>query len=422
MAGLLLLVLLVLLGIAAWIGREAAIQFALSRLHHDAEAIITSIDIDAQDITTPVSPIYRQPLSGHYYLVRFDDGPELRSRSLWDEPFQIPDATPGPPHFWLAPGPGKQRLLIWQQHFEKGGKGFFIAIAEDVAPLLAAIWQFLWFGAIASLVAVSLLLLAQRWLIRRAFSRLDKVREDLREIREGDREKIGSDVPAEVRPVVREFNQLLQNWKQHHERSHNAVGNLAHALKTPLQLILSESRKRNLPTIEAQGKRMQSLIDHELKRARITGRSTAGRHFSPKTDLEALVETMAALHQRKGLQFTTSIDAPERLRLDQNDLMELTGNLLDNAAKWARKRIRMALRAGGDSLSLVIEDDGPGIDENQRQALLERGNRLDENHPGHGLGLAIVNDIVTLYRGKIEFDASPELAGLRVVVTLPLDG
>jgi signal transduction histidine kinase len=422
MAGLLLLVLLVLLGIAAWIGREAAIQFALSRLHHDAEAIITSIDIDTRQITAPVTPIYRQPLSGHYYLVRFEDGSELRSRSLWDEPFQIPDAVPGRPRFWLTPGPGEQRLLIWQQHIEKGGKGFFIAIAEDVAPLLTAIGRFLWIGVIASLVLVLLLLLAQRWLIRRAFSRLDPIREDLRAIRNGDRDQISSNVPAEVRPVVKEFNQLLQTWKQHHERAHNAVGNLAHALKTPLQLILSESRKQKAPAIEAQGKRMQSLIERELKRARITGRSMAGRHFSPKTDLEALMETMAVLHQHKGLQFTTSIDAPDRLPLDQNDLMELAGNLLDNAAKWAQTRVRTQLKTSGNRVTLVIEDDGPGIDANQRPGLLERGNRLDENRPGHGLGLAIVNDIVTLYQGEIELDTSPELAGLRVVVTLPLNG
>lgn len=421
LAMLLLGVLLVLLAIAAWIGRESAIQFALSRLHHDAEAIVSNLDLRVKRITGTLSPIYRQPLSGHYYLVRFEDGAELRSRSLWDEPFHVPSRPAARPRYWLAEGSREQRLLIWQRSFDKEGIPFTIAIAEDVAPLLSAIWRFVWIGVLASLGAVLLMLLAQRWLIRRAFARLDRIRGEVREIRQGSREEVGTGVPAEVLPVVQEFNQLLHAWKQHQERSRNAVGNLAHALKTPLQLILAEGARREAGDIVEQAQRMQDLIEQELKRARLTGRSAVGRHFSPRQDLEDLVETMATLYHHKALQIETCIEAPERLRLDQGDLMELAGNLLDNAAKWARKRLYLELKSGVSELKLVIEDDGPGIEAAQRQGLLERGSRLDENRPGHGLGLAIVSDIATLYEGRIRLGESTRLGGLKVEVVLPLD-
>jgi signal transduction histidine kinase len=417
---LLLVVLLVLLAIAAWIGRESAIQFALSRLHHDAEAIVSNLDVKARRITGTIAPIYHQPLSGHYYLVRFGDGAELRSRSLWDEPFDVPARPAARPRYWLAGGPREQRLLIWERSFEKDGRIFTIAIAEDVAPLLSAIWRFVWIGVLASVGAVLLMLLAQRWLIRRAFARFDRIREEVREVRQGSREDVGTDVPAEVLPVVHEFNQLLRAWRAHQERSRNAVGNLAHALKTPLQLIMAEGAHRHDDRVTEQAKRMQELIEQELKRARLTGRAAVGRHFSPKEDLEALVETMATLYHRKALQIETDIRAPSRLQLDQGDLMELAGNLLDNAAKWARQRLRIELNANDSDLELVIEDDGPGIEEPQRRELLQRGSRLDENRPGHGLGLAIVREIVALYQGSIGFGRSSRLGGLRVEVVLPL--
>ena len=420
LSALLLVVLLVLLAIAAWIGRESAIQFALSRLHHDAEAIVSNLDVRERRITGTLSPIYRQPLSGHYYLVRFGDGVELRSRSLWDESLDVPARPAVRPRYWLAEGPQEQRLLIWERSFEKDGRVFAIAIAEDVAPLLSAIWRFVWIGVISSLGAVLLMLLAQRWLIRRAFTRLDRIREEVREVRQGSREQVGTDVPAEVLPVVQEFNQLLQAWRAHQERSRNAVGNLAHALKTPLQLILAEGARQGGGTVVEQARRMQGLIEQELKRARLTGRAAVGRHFSPQEDLDALVDTMATLYHRKALQIETDIQAPPRLHLDQGDLMELAGNLLDNAAKWARERLRIELRSDGRELELVIEDDGPGIDESQRQGLLERGSRLDEKRPGHGLGLAIVSDIVALYEGSIRLGESSRLGGLRVEVALPL--
>lgn len=419
MSGLLLVVLFVLLGIAAWIGRESAIQFALSRLHHDAEAILGGMDMTQREVVRSLPPIYTQPLSGHYYLVRFDDGARLPSRSLWDQDLAIPEQQPKTATYWLARGPQKQQLLIWQNSYEKDGRRFSIAIAEDVAPLLSAIQRFLWIGVIASLAAVLLMLLVQRLAIRRAFARLDAIRDDVRAVREGLRSELEEDVPAEVLPMVVEFNQLLHAWGKHQERSRNALGNLAHALKGPLSMISRHGEKNGDPRLQDQARRMRQLIEQELKRARITGRAMVGKHFRPGEDLTDLVDTVTALHHAKPLRITRVVDAPDTLPFDQNDMLELLGNLLDNAAKWARREIRLRLSTNGELL-LVLEDDGPGIEPGLREDLLARGKRLDENQPGHGLGLAIANDIARLYSGQIRLEQSAGLGGLRVVVTLPL--
>ncbi|WJW74307.1 sensor histidine kinase [Thiohalobacter sp. IOR34] len=416
---LLLLVLVVLLGIAAWIGRESAIQFALTRLQHDAEAIIGGLDMSQHRIVRALPPIYQQPLSGHYYLVRFDDGVERLSRSLWNDPRIISvQELPAGSHR-LAPGPRNQQLLIWQNAYEKDGRRFTLVIAEDVAPLLSAIRRFLWIGLGASLAAVLLMLLLQRLVIRRAFARLDAAREEVRAVRSGRLDRLHTDVPAEVLPLVEELNQLLEAWKQQQARSHNALGNLAHALKAPLQLILRYGEANQDARIVEQARRMQQLIEQELKRARISGKATGGQHFQPQQDIGDLVDTIRTLYHHKALEIESRIEAPASLPLAQNDMLELLGNLLDNAAKWAERKIRIGLYSNG-SLSLTVEDDGPGIDPALHEELLARGSRLDENRPGHGLGLAIVRDIVELYGGSLALDRSPGLNGLRVRVTLPL--
>ena len=416
---LLLVVLLTLLGIAAWIGKESAMQFALSRLHHDAEAIISKLDVEQKKIIGSLSPIYRQPLSGHYYLVQFSDGKQLRSRSLWDEPFLAPTSSGKKAHYWLAAGPREQRLLMWQRTFTKDGQTFSITIAEDVAPLLAAVWRFIWIGVIASAAAVLLMLVAQQVLIRRTFARLDNVRDQVRAVREGQREELDTAVPGEIQPLVHEFNQLLRAWKQHQERSRNAAGNLAHALKTPLQLIKRYGDQHEEKTISEQARRMQSLIEQELKRARITGRASVGQHFTPEEDLKDLADTIRTLYHHKALQISTRIEAPHTLPLDQSDMLELVGNLLENAAKWAVKKIHLELTVNS-RMNLLVEDDGPGIKTEKRKTLLQRGSRLDEKQPGHGLGLAIVQEIAALYGGSIELNQPSALGGLKVMVKLPV--
>lgn len=417
---MIVVVLVGLTGVAAWLGRESMEAFIASRLAHDAEALIGRLDTRGRNIAQALSPIYRQPLSGHYFVIRFEDGHELRSRSLWDHAWSIEPLPPGTTAVTRVKGPQEQRLLVWRGGYEKQGVAFTVAAAEDISPVVHALWRFLEIGMLVAIIVAAVFLWVQRALLRRGFQRLETVRADLGRLRRGEAVKLREDVPSEVRPLVREINELIDSWAAHLERSRNALGNLAHALKSPLGLILqhSESHPGNGPVAD-QAKRIRQLIDRELRRARLAGKSTAARRFAPRRDLADMVATIRTLYAGKDLELDTRVEAPEHLPFDQEDMLELLGNLLDNAAKWAKRRLRVTLVAK-EELRIRVEDDGPGVDPTAAEQIMGRGSRLDESMPGHGLGLAIVGDIVGLYGGGLSLVRSQDLGGLAAVVELPL--
>ena len=417
LGSLVILVILAATGAGALIGRQAVEAFVGTRLAHDADALIAGLNLETRVIDKPLPPVYSQPLSGHYFQVRFDDGETLRSRSLWD--FALEAATTGT-GIAIRPGPRNQRLLLWSAGYRKQGRAFSVDIAEDVAPLLEALRHFVLLGVLFAMAAAAALLWVQKRLLRRGFRHLDTLQEEVRQVTEGGADRLREEVPAEVRPLVREFNQLLAAWSAHLERSRNAVGNLAHALKTPLHLLLQHGRDTNDAEVTEQAERMGRMVERELRQARLAGTARAGRRFAPETDIADLLATVQALHREKALNIEERVRAPAHLPLDQEDMLELIGNLLDNAAKWARTKIRITLTVEG-ALRLRVEDDGPGADAGADDRLLARGNRLDEATPGHGLGLAIVNDIVGLYGGRIGIDRSSALGGMAVDVEIPLD-
>lgn len=256
-------------------------------------------------------------------------------------------------------------------------------------------------------------------ILRRTFKQTDAIRENVRRIREGETDELNQQAPFEIQPLVSEFNQLLATWRSHLERSRTASGNLAHALKSPLNLIYQVGLEKHDPQINEQVDRMRNIIDRELNRARIAGNVSAGKRFRPKEDIADLVNTIQLLYREKNLSIETRLSAPEQLPLEQDDMQELIGNLLDNAAKWSNSRIIVILEAEHE-LTLNIQDDGPGIDAKLSRDLLQRGKRLDENTPGHGLGLSIVQDIVEQYQGIIRLERSNMLGGACITFTLPI--
>jgi HAMP domain-containing protein len=211
-------------GAAVWISREAAQQFVASRLSHDADAIVAGLAPAPRQITRPVPPVFSQPFSGHYFVVRFQDGTLLRSRSLWDESLAVLALPPGETKLDQQKGPQGQRLLVWKAGHEKDGQPFTVAVAEDLNPILQALRRLLWTGSTLSLLAGVLLLLVQRWLLRRGFRRIDSVRADIQRLAAGEISRLAEEVPAEVQPLVRELNQLIDGWQQHIERSRNTLG------------------------------------------------------------------------------------------------------------------------------------------------------------------------------------------------------
>jgi signal transduction histidine kinase len=423
---------LILLVSALWLMGSRFLQtmtedFIASRLEHDAQALLGSL------VSTPlqlkvrparINQIYLQPFSGHYYSIKTGDGRELVSRSLWDFKLTFPQLDPGTSQQFHHQGPNDQKLLVWVSGYHKAGMNLTIAVAEDVTPIEAQRARFLLNFALLSLSGLVLLLMLQHWVVRRSFQRLEPLRGEIKRLGESGGEKINEDVPAEIKPLVKEVNHLLQLLMQRNERSRNALGNLAHALKGPLNLLAryfhqlpEKARQGEAGMAAAQAERIRLLIERELKRARMAGRGTPSQRFDPQNDLIDLVHVVRQIHQERLIEVEQRIEQGVPPFGDREDMFELLGNLLDNAFKWASSKVRVKIM-GASTIRLWVEDDGKGLSDADLQRLAQRGSRLDESVEGYGLGLSIAMDIAKLYGGGIEFDRSPDLLGLRVNVTL----
>lgn len=404
--------------------RQLTEGFVLTRLEHDIDYLLTLLRFDARRHLSlaeeQLQPVFRQPYSGHYYTVLAGDQ-VLRSRSLWDAELALP--PPDGRRVLNLPGPAGQQLLVLERRVTRQGQPLRIAVAEDFTPLAQGVRELLLELVLLTLVVLSVLGAGQYLIVRRGLWPLRRVGEDIRRLGRGEIRQLDMRTPLEIRPLVDEINHLLATLEQRLQRSRHALGNLAHALKTPLA-VLTQIADR-LPgdaggQVAGQTERIRQLVDRELKRARIAGPASPGQRVLLAAEVDDLAATLQRIYRDKPLDLQIRIDATEVFKGDRDDLLELLGNLLDNACQWARGVVRLSI-AEGDRL--VIEDDGPGCPPAELERLTRRGQRLDEQRRGHGLGLAIVADIVEQYAGALSFDRSPELGGLRVTVSLPaLDG
>jgi signal transduction histidine kinase len=403
--------------------RYLAEDYVASRLEHDAEALLGALHFgpDGSPFLNDahVGPVYHQPFSGHYYRVRAE-GHELRSRSLWDEDIALAD---GPRT--RAAGPQDQPLLVLSGTYQKQGRGVTVTVAEDLTEVELGLGAFRLLYAAASLLALPLLLGVQSLAIRRGLAPLETVGRELRCMERGEVARLGAWVPQEIEPLVREVNRLAESLAQRLTRSRNALGDLAHTLKGPLTLLVGladapelrghpELRGRLLAQVEA----LRVRIERELKRARVAGGPASGGWFVPAHELPPLIAAVESLYREKALELRCSAPPGVGYAGDRQDLLELIGNLLDNACKWARSQVAITIDVQ-QGLSIVIEDDGPGCAPEDLDALAERGVRLDESMAGHGLGLAIARDIVEGYGGTLELGRSERLGGFRAYAQLP---
>ncbi len=425
------LALVVLMGLMWLIGsntlRDMAESLVASRLEHDAEGLLAAMVLGSgkeQVQWRRVSQVYTQPLSGHYYVIKFDDGHAIYSRSLWDQSLDIPKLKTGESRRLMVSGPSDQPVLLLLNGYEKSGRAFTLGVAEDMTVAHKERDYFIRWFALLAFGGLLILLLVQSVVVRHSFKRLVKVREDIRQLEQGHVVRLSEDVPTEVLPLVQEFNHLLLLLSQRLERSRNGLGNLAHALKGPLNILTQYldacdsgdgiDRQQAI----AQTQRIRTLMDRELKRARLAGKNPSSLRFDPVNELPDLIEVLQQVHKDKQLSIDSRINGSIQPFGDREDMLELFGNLLDNACKWAVTRV-VCSAAMGEDLVLIVEDDGSGLKDEDIHNLTQRGTRLDENVEGHGLGLAIVGDIVKLYGGSISFGRSDELGGLRVLVRFP---
>jgi signal transduction histidine kinase len=298
------------------------------------------------------------------------------------------------------------------------------AVAGDAAEIASDISAFTTMLIAALAVLAIGLIVATLFQVRFGLLPLRVIGREVAAVRAGEAEKLTGRPPDEIMPLQDELNALIQSNREIVERARTHVGNLAHALKTPLSVITNEARAQESPLagkVIEQAEIMRDQITHHLDRARVAARSNAiGDVTEVKPVLDALKRTLDRIYEERGLELETECAEGLKFRGEKQDFEEMVGNLLDNACKWAKAQVWVsAMRAqDADMLTVIVDDDGPGLTEEERAKVVKRGQRLDETKPGSGLGLSIVADLAHLYKGRFELEPSPS-GGLRARLDLP---
>ncbi|HVY20489.1 MAG TPA: ATP-binding protein [Bauldia sp.] len=374
--------------------------------------------------------------SGWYWQVRQPGGGAvvLSSRSLFSDTLDIAKATATTTVDGVTSGalfgPDGQHLRVLSQTVTfDPNRRFDVLVAGDAGDLERQVRDFGTNVALTLAIFGIGLILATTIQTRWGLRPLDRVRRGLTDVRSGKEARfVEQQLPAEIEPLVKELNALLESNKEIIDRARTQVGNLAHALKTPLSVIINESRANRSPfgtKVAEQAEAMRSQVNHYLDRARIAAQvNVIGAVTDVPPVIARLVRAMRRIHSERGIEISETGPQPALFKGEQQDLEEIVGNLVDNACKWAKGRVTVATtytaptdgNAGG--LTITVDDDGPGLTPEQMSEATARGKRLDETKPGSGLGLSIVTDLVQLYQGTFHLDRSP-IGGLRAVVTLP---
>jgi two-component system sensor histidine kinase PhoQ len=424
-------------GLLDYLFRQTAERGIRELIDAQMVALIAAADPDGPETVTPTAVLetrFDTPGSGLYAEIRSASGESIwRSQSTTGTDVQFGPALEGGERtFFFAEIPDKHvrlavasRGIVWDDlHGQPARFTFSIASSlETYEAQLASFRQQMvgWFVGLAVLLVTTLALLL-RWLLK-PVRRLER---EIKEVEAGTRDQLGEAWPRELAAVTSNLNAMLEGERTRIKRYRDTLGNLAHSLKTPLAVMRQSLGTGDSPAKAALNHeidRMTDIIEHQMKRAAASGGVLLGQ--APVDVAPIVTELRAALLKvyNKDLLFEVSVAPGAQFIGDVADLTELLGNLLDNACKWAKARVRIGLRvdASADSrqaLHLLIDDDGPGIAAADRARVLQRGGRADEATPGHGLGLAMVHDTVELYGGSLRIDASP-LGGARFDLKLP---
>lgn len=439
LAATLATLLLALAGAHWWLAglfREHVLGQFDATLAEQLDQLTARLEFDAQGRPQLAArgmsdPRWDKPYSGLYWQVQPLDGggAVLRSRSLWDAELRLP-ADPladGTLHRHRLAGPRGEALRVLERSLqapEPAVSRWRLAVAGDLQATAAAADHF--DGVLAASLAGLGLLLALAALAQVAvgLAPLRTMRAGLQRVREGRDPRLEGRFPAEVQPLIDDFNAVLERNAEVVARARAQAGNLAHALKTPLA-VLGQAAGREGPSalaalVQEQVAAAERQLQWHLARARAAA-AGPGRRTPVEPVLSGLLRTMDKLHAARRLDLGADVAPGLAFAGESQDLQEMLGNLLDNACRSARGAVMVSAARQGAQLQVTVEDDGPGIAPAQREAALQRGVRLDESRPGHGLGLAIVVELAGLYGGGLEL-GSAAAGGLSARLTLPAAG
>ncbi|HEY5072490.1 MAG TPA: sensor histidine kinase [Caulobacteraceae bacterium] len=426
------------LALSAFFGQATTTRFD-DELSETVDGLLAGTSVESGKLAAPaiIDPRSLRAYSGEYWEIASaaPHGPLhalLTSRSLWDHVLAPPPGgadilakSPGRTLFYDSRGPLKQSLRVAAMQGRLPGVTqpvVFIA-AEDRSPIDRAVRTF------ATTIAVALILLGAGLIaavvvqVRVGLRPLFALRREVSAVRRGETDRLTGAYPAELEPLASELNALMAHNQEVVERQRTHVGNLAHALKTPLSVILAEAGRDHGSLgelVARQAEAMRQQVDHHLRRARAAARSQGqGERTFVAPVLDELARTLEKIFQDKGL--VVHPRAPDGLCYlgERQDLLEIVGNVMENACKWCRKNVRVtAAPLTPGQFTLTVEDDGQGLAAELRQAVIERGARIDESAPGSGLGLSIVDELVRAYGGSLNLGESA-FGGLKVELVLP---
>lgn len=375
--------------------------------------------------------------SGRYWQIA-EPGPNntikiiVRSRSLFDRDLKIPPqvvaeiaATPAKQVFYAAEGPLDQPLRATAMQVQLTGRPAPVVLmaAEDRSPVDREARRFAALTAGALVLMGAGILAAVFIQVRVGLQPLFRLRGEVADVRKGKIERIVGDYPSELEPLATELNALVAHNQDVVERQRTHVGNLAHALKTPISVMLTEAQQQPgqlSEVVSRQAEAMRGHVEHHLRRARAAARSqTHGERTLVEPVIDELAVTLERIFLDKGVEIDWRCPDDLCFRGERQDLQEMAGNIMENAGIWSKGRVRVAAVAlSPERLVITVEDDGPGLPADRRDEVLKRGARLDESAPGSGLGLAIVDELARAYGGALVLGDS-SMGGLKVELALP---
>lgn len=381
-------------------------------------------------------PRWATPYSGMYWQISADDalipGGLQRSRSLWDVTLLLvgDSLADGTVHVHQVLGPNQQQVMALERtvslELDRGTARIRLIAAADMRQLNASIHEFsqtVVYYLLALAAVLGIVLLTQLVV---GLSPLKQLANALTRLRDGKAQQLEGHFPAELAPLIQSFNQILADYDRHVVRARTLAGNLAHAVKTPLSVIANAAADHSVSetvlreTVKKYTESSQDQVNWHLKRARMAGDIRVHR---ASVDVEPVIQDVFNVMRRafadKELEFTLRTrHIPVRFRGESQDLLEMLGNLIENASKWASHQVAVSIAKESDCLVMEIEDDGPGVDPSRYTEILRRGIKMDEHAQGSGLGLAIVSELVELYGGQLDLSVST-LGGLCVKLTFP---
>lgn len=361
-------------------------------------------------------PRFNRPYSGLYWSASTKTHLE-RSRSLWDKRIEYKELDKD------AYGARDEKLITLEKvlYLPDYNGPIHVVVGIDEAPikntlqtLIGQLWLILGllFAGVLTVILVQI-----AW----SLSPLTKLQKELAELKSGNKTSLEETYPKEISPLISDLNALLFHYQELLERARNHAGNLSHALKTPLSVLKNEVRTLDTTVqsrLDEPLNQIQSHIDYHLGRARMAGSmNILSVKANPAQRVDAISMAFDKVYGQRDITLVNELDSELNVAVEKSDLDEMLGNLLENSYKWANQMIRVHSTQDKENIRLIIEDDGPGIPQEQLERVTQRGFRLDEETPGSGLGLNIVSEMAHSYRGQLDLEAS-KMGGLKATLIL----